>query len=268
MNHKEHFDRHGFALVQGLYSADEAASLRDHYMNIRERGAFSGDMGELGPASSDPLLRYPRMINMHRSDESSLEWLLSDRITSHVARFLDEEPFAVQTMLYFKPAGARGQALHQDQYYLRAAPGTCVAAWMALDEIDEANGCLQVVSGSHRLPLLCVEQADTTQSFTDASVSLPDGLAAEPVVMSPGDVLFFHGQLIHGSYPNVTPDRFRRALIAHYINGSAEKIADYYFPLLRMDGSEVRLVDNAPGGPCGRFVDRDGHPIVEMTHAA
>jgi ectoine hydroxylase-related dioxygenase (phytanoyl-CoA dioxygenase family) len=93
-------------------------------------------------------------------------------------------------------------------------------------------------------------------------------MAAEPVLMSPGDVLFFHGQLIHGSYPNVTPDRFRRSLIAHYINSSAEKIADYYFPLLRMDGSQVRLVDNGPGGPCGRFVDRNGNPVVELTHAA
>jgi hypothetical protein len=32
-------------------------------------------------------------------------------------------------MIYFKAAGARGQALHQDQYYLRVNPGTCCAAW-------------------------------------------------------------------------------------------------------------------------------------------
>ena len=30
-----------------------------------------------------------------------------------------------------------------------------------------------------------------------------------------GDVLFFHGALVHGSAPNVTEDRFRRALIGH-----------------------------------------------------
>jgi ectoine hydroxylase-related dioxygenase (phytanoyl-CoA dioxygenase family) len=54
------------------------------------------------------------------------------------------EPFAVQTMLYFKPPGARGQAVHQDQYYLRVDPGTRIAAWQALDRCDEENGCLEV----------------------------------------------------------------------------------------------------------------------------
>lgn len=268
MNLKAQFDENGFVLVKGLYSADEAAFYRDHFMEMRERGAFPGDFDGVDTTSNDPLLRYPRMINMQRADQISMDWLLSDRITSHVAECLGEEPFAVQTMLYFKPAGARGQALHQDQYYLRAAPGTCIAAWMALDEIDEANGCLQVVAGSHTLPLMCVNKADTTQSFTDVSLDVPEGMTAEPVIMSPGDVLFFHGQLIHGSFPNVTPDRFRRAFIAHYINSSAEKIADYYFPLLKMDGTEIRLADNGPGGPCGRFVDRDGNPVVEMTTAA
>ena len=78
-------------------------------------------------------------------------------------------------MLYFKPAGARGQALHQDNFYLRAQPGTCLAAWMALDPCDEANGCMQIVPGSHRWPLLCTEKADTGASFTDVTVPLPPG---------------------------------------------------------------------------------------------
>jgi ectoine hydroxylase-related dioxygenase (phytanoyl-CoA dioxygenase family) len=33
--------------------------------------------------------------------------------------------------------------------------------------------------------------------------------------MEPGDVLFFNGQVIHGSLPNRSSTRFRRALIAH-----------------------------------------------------
>ena len=69
----------------------------------------------------------------------------------------------------FKPPGSRGQALHQDNFYLRAEPGTCVAAWMALDPCDEENGCLQVVPGTQDLPLLCIQRADTTQSFTDTT---------------------------------------------------------------------------------------------------
>ena len=42
------------------------------------------------------------------------------------------------------------------------------------------------------------------------------------VCMEPGDVLFFDGLLIHGSYPNYSETRLRRVFISHYLaRGSA-----------------------------------------------
>ena len=76
-------------------------------------------------------------------------------------------------MYYFKPPGARGQALHQDQYYLRVQPGTCIAAWMAVDRCDRETGCLQVVPDTRDTPVLCAEQADHDASFTNVMVPLP-----------------------------------------------------------------------------------------------
>ena len=175
-----------------------------------------------------------------------------------------QEPFAVQTMLYFKPAGGRGQALHQDQFYLRVRPGTCMAAWMALDPCDEENGCLRVVPGSHKWPVLCTTKADTEQSFTDVTVPIPEGQRVEPVIMQPGDVLFVHGCLVHGSYPNTSKDRFRRALIGHYIAGEAEQVGGYYHPVLRMDGTPVDVGLSEGGDPCGVWVEREGRPAVEL----
>ena len=96
-------------------------------------------------------------------------------LTQCLTGLLGREPYAVQTMIYFKPPGARGQALHQDNYYLRVQPGTCIAAWMALDTCDEANGCLQVVPGSHHGPSCAPCQADTTQSFYRCTVPIPAG---------------------------------------------------------------------------------------------
>jgi phytanoyl-CoA hydroxylase len=171
----------------------------------------------------------------------------------------------VQTMLYFKPPGARGQALHQDQAYLRVKPGTCMAAWLALDRCDEENGCMRVVPGSHKLPLLCTQTADTTLSFTDVTVPVPEDVPVEPVLMELGDVLFFEGSTIHGSYPNTSADRFRRALIGHYIAGEAEKVGLFYHPILRMNGEEVMLGESEGGGPCGIWKDVDGKPVVEMV---
>jgi ectoine hydroxylase-related dioxygenase (phytanoyl-CoA dioxygenase family) len=260
------WNEQGYVIVRGLFSPEEVAFYRDHFMNMREQGAYPGDFGGVDLHSNDPLKRYPRMIHMHRWDDVSLKWLTDPRINAALSDLNDgREPYAVQTMLYFKPPGARGQALHQDQYYLRVQGGTCVAAWMALDDCDEANGCLEVVPGSQAWPVLCTTQADTTQSFTDVTVPIPEGTPIQPIIMQAGDVLFFNGQLVHGSYPNTTTDRFRRALIGHYIEGQAEAVWQWYHPVLKMDGTQLDFGQSPEGSMCGVWVERDGTPTLELA---
>jgi phytanoyl-CoA hydroxylase len=263
--HKQAFDREGYLIYPQLFSKEETQQLITHFMELRQQGQYPGDFAGVDLNSSDPLKKFPRMIHMHRWDELSLRWLLDQRIVLALAGLMNQEPFAVQTMLYFKPPKARGQALHQDQYYLRVQPGTCIAAWLALDACDEENGCLRVVPGSHAWPLLCTIKADTTQSFTDVTVPIPPGTGVRSMIMQPGDVLFFNGQLVHGSGPNNSSERFRRSLIGHYIAGDARQVAQYYHPALRMDGSVVGLGVSEGGGACGIWVDQDGEPVIELS---
>ena len=261
---KRKFDSQGFLSVQGLFSDEEVQRYRQHFMEMRAAGSYPGDSAGVDNGSKDPLKKYPRMIHMHRWDELSLNWMLDSRLRDCMTDMLGREPLAVQTMLYFKPPGARGQALHQDQQYLRVQPGTCIAAWLALDDCIEENGCLRMVPDSHAWPLLCTAEADTTQSFTDVTVDLPADVDAQPVIMKAGDVVFFNGQVVHGSFPNTSANRFRRALIGHYIAGEARQVAKYYHPIFRMDGTEVELDISEGGDLCGRWVDEDGTPVIEM----
>lgn len=263
--HKQHFDGNGYVVVKGIFSPEEVAHYREHFMTLRKHGTYPGDMAGVDTRSNDPLKRYPRMIHMHRWDDVSFQWMIDKRLNDCLTGLLGREPYAVQTMMYFKPGGARGQALHQDNFYLRAQPGTCMAAWMALDDCDEANGCLQVVPGSHEWPLLCTTKADTSLSFTDVTVPIPEGQDVNPIIMGAGDVLFFNGAVVHGSFPNVTKDRFRRALIAHYIEGSAEQVSKFYHPAIRMDGTPLELDESTGGGSCGVWVEQDGGQVVEMV---
>lgn len=261
---KAAFQRDGYLIVRNLFTVEEAAGYRDHYMRLNAERRAAGDTRFAGANPNDPLVKYPRMLQMHRWDEISLKWLLEPRIQKVLTGLLGIEPFAVQTMIYFKPPGARGQALHQDNYYLRAQPGTCIAAWMALDEIDEANGCLNVVPGSQAWPILCTTQANIQESFTDITVPIPEGTPVVPARMSPGDVLFFNGQLVHGSFANRTTDRFRRSLIGHYIQGEAQQVARHYHPALRFDGSVVELDVSPQGSQCGVWVTESGKPVIEV----
>ncbi len=263
--HMQEWQAAGYTLVRGLFNAEETTRYREHFMQLRASGPKPGDMDGTPITGVDPLKKFPRMIHMHRWDELSLQWMLEPRLDAAMSALLGESPIAVQTMLYFKPPGARGQALHQDNYYLRVQPGTCIAAWLALDACDEANGCMSVVPGSHNWPILCPVGADTKQSFTDVTVPLPPGTPVAPMIMQPGDVLFFNGQIVHGSLPNSSHDRFRRALIGHYIRGDATQVASFYFPAYRMDGSEVSLNTSAAGGACGVWVDKEGEPELEVS---
>ncbi len=112
-----------------------------------------------------------------------------------------------------------------------------MAAWMALDACDEENGCMQVVPGSHKWPLLCPTKADTKISFTDVTVSIPENIQPVAIEMKAGDILFFNGSLVHGSFPNTSRNRFRRSLIGHYIEGRAQRVSSFDQPVLRMDGT-------------------------------
>ena len=262
---KQLFDQEGYLIYRQLFSGSEARQFIDHFMALRQQGSYPGDFSGVDIHSSDPLKKFPRMIHMHRWDKPSLDWLLDRRIATVLTELMGLEPYAVQTMIYFKPPKGRGQALHQDQYYLRVQPGTCIAAWLALDPCDEENGCLKVVPGSQDWPLLCTVKADTTQSFTDVTVPIPAESEVRSMVMDPGDVLFFNGQIVHGSGPNLSSTKFRRSLIGHYIGGDAEQVARYYHPALRMDGSVVGLGVSEGGGSCGIWVDQEGKPVIEMT---
>jgi phytanoyl-CoA hydroxylase len=259
------YNGQGYALAPSLFTPEEVKLLRAHYMELRAKGSYPGDMAGSDLTSNDPLKRFPRMIHMHRWDEPSLKFLLDSRINDCLTTLLGGEPFAVQTMLYFKPPGARGQALHQDQFYLRVQPGTCMAAWLALDPCDEENGCMQVVPNTNELPVLCPQAADTKESFTDVTVPLASGTHSVPIIMNAGDVLFFNGSLIHGSYPNRSEHRFRRALIGHYIVGDAEKVGGFYHPVLRMDGTQVDIGQSDGAGPCGIWREIDGKNTVALV---
>ena len=258
----ETFHRDGHLVLKGFYRPDEVTLLVDTFMAMHAQGPIPGFFNPktAEEAKGDPLKMYPRIMHPHRFNDVARTYLLDARLEAVLSDLFGEEPLAAQSMLYFKPAGGRGQALHQDNFYLNVDPGTCIAAWLALDVVDEENGCLEVVPGTHAMDLFCPEEADSTVSFTKEYVPPPPGLAKVPVLMEPGDMLFFNGTLVHGSGPNVSEDRFRRSFICHYIGRSSERMSTWYRPILTFTGEEVELDANTGGGPCGNEVAATAGP--------
>ena len=248
---KETFDRDGFAVARQAFSPEEVAEVREAFDRLnRESVAQAHDDGIRDP--SDPLFHYPRFVHPHRFNSVARRYLLHPVVVNCLRTLFGEEPVATQSMYYFKPPGARGQALHQDNMYLLVEPGTCLAAWTAIDRVDRENGGMLLVPGTHRGNILCQEKGDTSVSFSSTVTRIPKGMKAVDVPMEPGDTLFFGGSTIHGSGPNRTKDRFRRSFIGHYAAGSLEKISKFYLPLVKMDGTDYEVSANQGGGACGQ----------------
>ena len=262
---KQQFERDGFLALRGLFSRDEIDEIRETFMTLAKDGPVPGlsdvPKARAGApaASSDPLSRYPRMMHPHKHLDKSvgplaLRYMRDPRLRPILAELFGEDPFACQSMFYFKPPGARGQDLHQDNFYLRVKPGTCMAAWVAVDDADAGNGGMMCVPQTASLDIACPEKADPTLFFTTEHVEPPPGLEPQMMELKAGDVLFFNGSVIHGSTPNTSTDRFRRSLIFHYVPASTIEMSHYY-EALSFDGEKQDIAVNMDGGPCGATQD-------------
>ncbi|MBB2201832.1 phytanoyl-CoA dioxygenase family protein [Gluconacetobacter tumulisoli] len=87
---------------------------------------------------------------------------------------------------------------------------------VAVDHIDEDNGCMKLVQGSHRLGRLNHARFGKAVSVDQERLALIlDRLPVVPMTMKPGDACFFHANVLHASGPNRS-DRNRTILHCSY----------------------------------------------------
>lgn len=55
-------------------------------------------------------------------------------------------------MAHYKPPRiGKGTPPHQDGYYFMLEPNEAVTMWMALEDVNEENGCVRYVKESHKM---------------------------------------------------------------------------------------------------------------------
>jgi ectoine hydroxylase-related dioxygenase (phytanoyl-CoA dioxygenase family) len=247
------FRRDGYCVVEGLFRPEEISEILAFFEDFKTRGGAIYDDG-LRFEDVDPAQRQLRAMHPHRYSEKAKQWALNPRVASVLAVLLERDPLLAQTMYYFKPPGGKGQGMHQDNFYLLAAPATCIAAWTSIDGADLENGCLYVVPGSNLKHIHCpAGGSEAWFDYGDSHIKpFPREVKPIPVTVPKGATMFFGGNLIHGSGPNRTKDRFRRTFIGHYIDAASDQVAQFYHPVLNMQGEVMsNIAIPAGGGPCG-----------------
>ena len=256
----EQWKRDGFVILKDLFSPEQKEVIASRAREIQQWPIAAGKhmhYFEGAPDGGVMLCRTENYLDYH----TELHELLgpSSRAAQAAAALLGEEDGCVlfKERINYKLPGGGGFAPHQDAPAWSGGDPTSDHAELpfmvrtlnlnvAVDEMNEANGCLYVVPGLHhgeRYP----QNPDGT--LTDAFCQAHEWI---PVELEPGDALFFSLHIPHYSPPNGTHGP-RTAVYITYAGRSMASESDkqsYYAEYRRKmppAGEQQHAMDYAEG---------------------
>ena len=253
----QHYDREGYGLAVGLVPESLIDAALEHFhrevkphrgailrqlTTRREPHAFSPHGLMTNTILSVQDMDHPALQAFR---EAALAILTCDELQG-VLQCLAGEPTQCVESMYFETT-ARGTVTHADSHFMDASkPGSMIAAWIALEDIDPRAGRLYLMPRSHRIgrdePSLAnlssflreyepfaVQLAKSFQArsaMENAALRIKHGQMLKrglegARLISPdllkGDVMFWSARVLHGSLSPSSPRASRNSLTAHYI---------------------------------------------------
>jgi ectoine hydroxylase-related dioxygenase (phytanoyl-CoA dioxygenase family) len=151
-----------------------------------------------------------------------LDALVHDpRLLDPVSAILGPDLLLWSSDFFVKQARDPGYvSFHQDTTYAGLEPfDGIVNCWVALTPSRKANGCLQVVPGSHKLGQLAhvnTHAADNMLFFGQTAELDVDAAAVVDLELDPGEMSLHHMAIVHGSQPNAS-DTPRMGVVLRFI---------------------------------------------------
>ena len=148
---KADFDRDGYVVIPGFYTPQETEALNAHIdrfiaetlPELPSNAAFYEVKGQ--PES------IMRLQGMASYDDHFKELTESDRFAKLAELLLDDGVISKNMEWFTKPAGSDAETPpHQDGFYFMLEPNEALTLWLALDTVNDDNGCIHYVRGSHR----------------------------------------------------------------------------------------------------------------------
>ena len=258
------YQEDGYLIVRGLYTPEEIALLRDTAKadKAMDEAASSRDDGE----------GHPVRLSLwnHPGDGVYGAFARGRRLVDSVETLLQDEAYHYHSKMVLKDAKVGGAwAWHQDYGYWYQNgvlyPNLC-SVMIAADPATKANGCLQVLKGSHLLGRIeHVLAGDQAGADLGRVAEIEKRLEKVYVELEPGDAVFFHSNLLHCSDANLS-DQSRWTLICCFNAKSNDPYKDShhprYTPLSKLDDDAI-LSSAGKGG--AEFVDLDAEDESATT---
>ena len=227
MDRRTNFERDGFVAVSAFYASAELKKIEQKLI-----GFMSNKLSSLPPEHvffediNDPLsLKQIQRLHEH---EPFFGQLMDGRPRALAEELLGESVVSKNLQYFNKPPGlSKATPPHQDGYYFMLESCRALTMWVALDVVDEENGCVRYVRGSHTRGLRPHVRTDTlgfSQGISDYG-SENDCGNESGCPAQPGDLLAHHALTIHRADANQSTTRSRRALGFIFYGKSAREDA-------------------------------------------
>lgn len=244
----EHFRSYGWVLIQDLSDVE-----------VRELQVWVDDVaatfGEITPIlhhremtdGGPKLARSENFVTTH----PGLWELLTQRLSTMASDLLGEQAVLYKEKINYKLAGGAGFSAHQD------APAypfidSHVSCMVAVDDANQENGCLEIVSGMHHRLL----EVNDKGCIRDVDIEAMDWQFAP---IRAGQTLWFHSLTPHRSGPNRST-RNRRALYPTYNALSEGDLREAYYSQKMQHLADAKSTDRVVLSLIGDF---EGRPVNE-----
>lgn len=210
----------GFLLLHDAFTPAEAAAMRAQLPML-----FAEDTPARVLEKGTGIVRS--VYGSHRTSEVFGRLVRDPRILEPARRILEDEVYVHQFKINAKQAfGGEVWEWHQDYIFWQREDGMptprVINVSVFLDEVNEFNGPLIFIPGSHRAGVIDPhtrrgEDADAPSWAADVAADLSYTLTPERIAEmvrergmvapkgGPGSVLLFDANVAHGSAPNMSP---------------------------------------------------------------
>jgi ectoine hydroxylase-related dioxygenase (phytanoyl-CoA dioxygenase family) len=213
-NELRQYETDGFLLIRGMLNAQQIdllgrAAREDRALDEHSYAKADGEGGTVRLS-----------LWNHPTDTIYGMVARSESIVSCAEKLLGGEAYHYHSKMIMKDAKVGGAwTWHQDYgywYQNGVLFPLLTSAFIAIDKATKENGCLQVIRGSHNLGridhVLSGDQAGADPARVE---KILERLELVYVEMEPGDILFFHANLLHRSDQNRS-DHPRWSMICCY----------------------------------------------------
>ncbi len=227
---RRQFDEQGYVVLRQIVAAERLAALRRQIeIWIEESRGHAGNYGEtpdgkarfdleVGHSAAQPKLR--RVANPADVSEDFQGVLWDGPVPDAVAELIGPDVKFHHCKLNIKLPGMGARVdYHQDHPYDPHSNDDVVTSLIPLDTMNEENGCLRVVPGSHKERYSLYRGDRFVGKVSDEEAAQLER-RSRPIEAQAGDVCFMHTWTMHGSPANRSAAP-RRLLICDYTAADA-----------------------------------------------